>query len=267
MLPTIACPTCRKPINLPEQYAGAVVNCPHCANALTVPQLYESPTAPVVLPARSGGQAVAASAFEDMSEQKLSSPRYRSAKQGGVPTLAIVLGVMFLAIIAGVLIYQQVDIAQTRDADRLSRQIDSKKEVGPVLLNPIAEPRPAKEKKKATKDDLNSEWERKSRDKLREGLELLNDKGRRDEAMIAIAYAYVDVPLGRNLTNKQLEMMLEIAYRLGVIATVEKDKQFQEKCFTSATYYRKELKWDIDKYEAWAEPLFIDTCFRMGIKK
>jgi len=119
MLPTIACPTCRKPISLPEQYAGAVVNCPHCANALTVPQLHESPTAPVVLPARSGGQAVAASAFEDMSEQKLSSTRYRAAKQGGVPTLAIVLGVMFLAIIVGVLIYQQVD-ANNR-AERVRR--------------------------------------------------------------------------------------------------------------------------------------------------
>jgi hypothetical protein len=106
MLPTLSCPTCRKPISLPEQFAGAVVNCPHCANPLTVPQIHELAPAPVVLPVKSGNQGAAMGAFEDMPNQSARRTKYAPASPN-YPKLIffLLLGAIAFAVVGGIAAY------------------------------------------------------------------------------------------------------------------------------------------------------------------
>lgn len=102
MLPTIACPTCRKPINLPEQYAGAVVNCPYCANALTVPQLHESQTASVGVDDPLSAMAVfggTLSQSERRTKYAPASPNYPKM------IFFLLLGTIVFAVVGGIAAY------------------------------------------------------------------------------------------------------------------------------------------------------------------
>lgn len=42
----LLCPTCQKPLEVPEQYAGQMMKCPLCNNTFTVPVLAQMPAAP-----------------------------------------------------------------------------------------------------------------------------------------------------------------------------------------------------------------------------
>ncbi|MBL8799658.1 MAG: hypothetical protein JNM56_37595, partial [Planctomycetia bacterium] len=41
----LLCPTCQKPLEVPEQYAGQMMKCPLCNNTFTVPVLPQMPSA------------------------------------------------------------------------------------------------------------------------------------------------------------------------------------------------------------------------------
>lgn len=124
-------------------------------------------------------------------------------------------------------------------------------------LQPIASPKAV---------NRHGEWEKKSRAKLEEGLDLLKRR-MTDKAIVTIAYAFADVPAPTEMSRSQLEMMTEISFRLGVISTVTKDKEMMKKYMTYAELRRKDLGWNIDKYKEWNDELLVDTCARMGIKE
>lgn len=46
----LLCPTCQKPLEVPEQYAGQMMKCPLCNNTFTVPVLAQMPAAPPPAP-------------------------------------------------------------------------------------------------------------------------------------------------------------------------------------------------------------------------
>ena len=89
--------------------------------------------------------------------------------------------------------------------------------------------------------------------------------GKRDEALLALKYAFADEP--RVLSDSQKEFMLEVCDRLMVISVILKDDVMAKKYGTLSERTRRSLGWNIEKYNQWHEPIFVDTCARMGIKK
>lgn len=172
---------------------------------------------------------------------------------------------------------QQVETKQPEPIQKSRPEPQTKKKPSdlPLDVTKSLPETPLPEKKKDTPvsiEDRNADWERKSRLHLVEGLALLEQgkwpdallNGKWDDAGKEIAYAFADVP--RSLTAPQQELMLEICERLTAISLVMKNDKAAERYLTLVSYYRRDLGWNIEKYNEWQKPIFIDTCVRMGVR-
>jgi hypothetical protein len=195
--------------------------------------------------------------FTEPEEESL--PRRRRPKSGGPSAAVWLLAVIALLLALGV----GGSIAYIF----LSRSAPPPVVAGKPRIPPAVKPAPVKAEppvKPPVPLHPNKEWEEKSRRRLAEGLALL-DQGKTEEAAAAISYALADKPASP--THEQKLLLLEVAYRLGVIGIVQRDKERSFNSLKLAEYFRKACGLDADAYELWKEPLFLDTCRRMGVKK
>ena len=92
----LLCPTCQKPLEVPEQYAGQMMKCPLCNNTFTVPVLAQMPAAPPppppapppLSPAFSAAPPGPGAAYQEPAADSSGQPRGLSVNPRMIPWLA-----------------------------------------------------------------------------------------------------------------------------------------------------------------------------------